>query len=91
MSEHQTFIPLETNEKFKFFCALNNSVDRKVLFSRVLDFDQVIKAGTRLIVKAHIEKDTYGTKDRRYRLFLDESQTESLPRSATSQTNHRTK
>lgn len=91
MSVHQTFIPLETDEKFKFFCALNTSVDRKVLFSRVLDYDQVIKAGTRLIIKTHIEKDSFGTKSRRYRLFLDESQAHSLSRSVASKTDNRTK
>ena len=91
MSHHQTYIPLETNEKFKFFCALNTSVDRKALFSRVLDHDQVIKAGTRVIVKSHIEKDSFGTKSRRYRLFLDESQAHSLPGSVASKTDKRTK
>lgn len=62
------------NEKFNFFCALNKSVDCKVLFSKVLDYPKTIKKGTRLIIKSHKEKDQFGKPDTRYRLFLDESQ-----------------
>ena len=85
---HQTFIPLETNEEFKFFCALNKSADRKVLFSKVLDYQTVIKAGSRIVVMSHFEKSAVNKKkDRRYRLYIDVTQANPLSRGHASPTN----
>mgnify|MGYP003966450999 CR=1 FL=1 len=71
----------DEKKQFSFFCALNKSVDRKVLYSNVLQFDQCIKAGTRLIVLYHEEK-----RERRFKLYLDGSKIDSLPRGDGDQT-----
>ena len=72
----------ESKQKFRFFLPLYVSTDRTTLFTKRMQWPTKIKAGSRLIIKTHCESSQFGgTKDRRYRLFIDESQAYTLPRS----------
>ena len=71
----------ESKQTYRFFLTLYVSEDGKVLYSPKMQFNSKFKTGTRFIVKPHKEMCFHSRRmSDRYRLFIDESSTHTLPR-----------